>query len=63
MTRRQFGFLIGFLVVWLAFESGPIVVAALAAGIVGYVIVLALEGDLDMGGITERFRNDRAGRR
>ncbi|MGH9066278.1 MAG: hypothetical protein ACRD0J_01945 [Acidimicrobiales bacterium] len=59
MSRRQFGYLAGFLLVWLAWASGPIVVAAVGAGVIGYLGVRALEGDLDLGAFTERFRSDR----
>lgn len=59
MSRRQFWFLIGFLVVWLAYEAGAVVVAALAAGVAGYLVVRALEGDFDLAELTDRFRGDR----
>ncbi len=59
MSRRQYGFLIGFLVVWLAWEATWVVLAGLAAGLVGYLVVKLLEGDLDLDELTDRFRNDR----
>ncbi|MDA8358301.1 MAG: hypothetical protein M0Z95_18880 [Actinomycetota bacterium] len=59
MSRRQFGYLVGFLLVWLAWAASWVVVAALAAGVVGYLVVRALESDIDFGELTERFRSDR----
>ncbi len=57
MSRRQYGFLIGILLVWLAWQAGWVVFAALAAGAVGYGVVRALEGDVDFDSIADRFRN------
>lgn len=59
MSRRQFGYLVGFLFVWLAWAASWVVVAALGAGVLGYLVVRALEGDIDLGELTERFRSDR----
>jgi hypothetical protein len=56
VSRRQFGFLIGVLLVWLAWEAGWVVLAAVAAGLVGYGIVRVLEGDFDLTELSERFR-------
>lgn len=62
MTRRQFGFLIGFLVVWLAWAASWVVLAAVIAGGIGWLVVSVLEGGVDFDGISERFR-DGPGRR
>jgi hypothetical protein len=56
VSRRQFGFLIGVLLVWLAWDAGWVVLAAVAAGVVGYGIVRVLEGDFDITELSERFR-------
>jgi hypothetical protein len=56
VSRRQFGFLIGVLLVWLAWDAGWVVLAAVAAGLVGYGIVRVLEGDFDITELSERFR-------
>jgi hypothetical protein len=56
VSRRQFGFLIGVLLVWLAWDAGWVVLAAVAAGLVGYGIVRVLEGDFDIIELSERFR-------
>lgn len=56
MTRRQFGYLVGFLFVWLAWAAGWLVLAAVAVGLVGYGAVRLLEGAVDFGQWTERFR-------
>jgi hypothetical protein len=56
VSRRQFGFLIGVLLVWLAWAAGWVVLAAVAAGLVGYGIVRVLEGDFDITELSERFR-------
>jgi hypothetical protein len=56
LSRRQYAFIVGFLFVWLAYVSGPIVVAALAAGVIAWLGVRALEGDLEFGEWLERFR-------
>ena len=39
VSRRQFGFLIGVLLVWLAWDAGWVVLAGVAAGLIGYGIV------------------------
>jgi hypothetical protein len=57
MTRQQFAFLVGVLLVWLAWEAGWVVLAAVAAGLIGLAIVRVLEGTLDLNELTERFRS------
>jgi uncharacterized membrane protein YdjX (TVP38/TMEM64 family) len=59
MSRRQFGFLIGFLFVWLAWAASWVVVGAAAGGLLAYLVVRVLEGDLvfDWDTITDRFRD------
>jgi hypothetical protein len=59
MSRRQFGFLIGFLCVWLAWAASWVVVGAAAAGLLAYLVVRVLEGDLvfDWDAVTDRFRD------
>lgn len=56
MSRRQFAFLIGVLLVWLAWVAGWVVLAAIAAGLIGWGVVRVLEGDVDLGELSERFR-------
>jgi uncharacterized membrane protein YdjX (TVP38/TMEM64 family) len=59
MSRRQFGFLIGFLFVWLAWAASWVVVGAVATGLLAYLAVRVLEGDLvfDWDTVTDRFRD------
>ena len=59
MTPRQYGFLIGVLLVWLAWSAGWVVFPAIVAGAIGYGLVRALEGDVDLQGIADRFRSPR----
>jgi hypothetical protein len=56
VSRRQFAFLIGVLLVWLAWAAGWVVLAAIAAGLIGWGVVRVLEGDVDLGELSERFR-------
>ncbi len=58
LSRRQFGFLMGFLIVWLAWAASWVVLAAVIAGGIGWVVVAALDGGLDLGNIVERFRDE-----
>jgi len=49
---------VGFLLVWLAYDAGWVVLAGAAAGLIGYGIVRVLEGGLiDFTELTERFRS------
>lgn len=57
MSRQQFAFIVGVLLVWLAWDAGWVVLAAVAAGLIGWGIVRVLEGDLDLGELSERFRS------
>ena len=57
MSRQQFAFLIGVLLVWLAWEGGWVVLAGVAAGLIGLAVVRVLEGTLDINDLTERFRS------
>ncbi len=57
MTRSQYVFLIAVLLVWLAWEAGWVVLAAVAAGLIGWGIVRVLEGELDLDQMTARFRS------
>jgi hypothetical protein len=57
MSRPQYAFLIGVLLVWLAWAAGWVVLAAIAAGLIGWGIVAALEGSVDLSEISERFRS------
>lgn len=60
MSRRQYGFLIGFLIAWLWVSAGFLpTVAAVVAGLIGYGVVCALEGDMDLGELTDRFSTSR----
>ena len=56
MTTRQFGFLIGFLIAWLLWAASFwVTLGAILLGLVGYAAARALEGDLDLGELTERI--------
>jgi hypothetical protein len=57
VSRRQFAFLIGVLLVWLAWAAGWVVLAAIAAGLIGWGVVRVLEGDVDLTELSERFRS------
>jgi hypothetical protein len=57
MSRQQYVFIVGVLLVWLAWQAGWIALAAIAAGLIGLGIVKVLEGDLDLGELSERFRS------
>jgi hypothetical protein len=59
MSRQQYAFIVGVLLVWLAWDAGWVVLAAVAAGLIGLGIVRVLEGDLDIGEVTERFRSSK----
>jgi hypothetical protein len=60
MSNRQFGFLVGFLFIWLAAaESFWVCLAALLAALIGYAAVRVLEGDLDVSQLTEQFTSSR----
>ncbi|MEU8261803.1 hypothetical protein AB0C02_14430 [Micromonospora sp. NPDC048999] len=55
MTRQQFGFLAGFLlvVVWALGGAGAAAAAALA-GLVGWLLVRVLDGDVNAPGFADR---------
>lgn len=56
MSHRQYGFLIGLLIAWLWATAGFLVaVGGVVAGVVGYLVVRVLQGDLTLGDLTERF--------
>jgi hypothetical protein len=56
MSRRQFGFLVGFLIAWLwAGASFLVALAAVVAGLIGYVVARILEGDLPLDELAVRF--------
>ncbi len=57
MTRRQVGFLFGFLIGLLLWVAGFwVTLGTTALGLVGYGVVRALEGDVDLEALTQRFR-------
>ena len=60
MSNRQFGFLVGFLFIWLvASQSFWVALAALVVGLIGYGVARVLEGDLDLTDLTDRFTSSR----
>ncbi|MDP9247746.1 MAG: hypothetical protein M3O95_06620 [Candidatus Dormibacteraeota bacterium] len=60
MSNRQFGFLVGFLFIWLvASQSFWVALAALLAGLIGYGVARVLEGDLDLTELTDRLTSSR----
>jgi HAMP domain-containing protein len=60
MSNRQFGFLVGFLFIWLvATQSLWVALAALLVGLIGYGAARVLEGDLDLTELTDRFTSSR----
>jgi hypothetical protein len=60
MSNRQFGFLVGFLFIWLvASQSFWVALAALVVGLIGYGVARVLEGDLDLTELTDRFTSSR----
>jgi hypothetical protein len=56
VSRQQFVFIVGVLLVWLAWTAGWVVLAAIAAGLIGWGAVRVLEGDVDLEDVRERFR-------
>ena len=60
MSNRQFGFLVGFLFIWLvASQSFWVALAALLVALIGYGVARVLEGDLDLTELTDRFTSSR----
>ena len=60
MSRRMFGFLVGFLIVWFWVQQGFLTtLAAVLAGLVGYAVARAFEGDLDVAEMAELFGSSR----
>ena len=57
MSRQRFAFLIGVLLVWLAWAAGWVVLAAVAAGLIGVLIVRVVAGEVDLDELSERFRS------
>jgi hypothetical protein len=57
MSRNQFAFVVGVLLVWLAWVAGWVVLAAVAAGLIGLVVVRVLDGGLDLSELSEQIRS------
>ena len=57
MSRTQFAFLVGVLLVWLAWDAGWVVLAAVAVGLVAIGVVRVVEGELDLNELADRFRS------
>lgn len=60
MSRSQFAFVIGVLLVWLAWDAGWVVLAAIAAGLIGLGVVRALDSHIDLGELGTRFKSSSA---
>ncbi|MEU7847179.1 hypothetical protein AB0B74_18935 [Micromonospora parva] len=60
MSRQQFGFLAGFLAVavWALAGAGAAALAVLA-GLLGWLVVRVLDGDLAVTGLGDRRAGDR----
>jgi uncharacterized membrane protein len=60
MTRRQFGFLVGvaLAVIW-ATTGFLVMVAAVVAGVIGYVTARMIDGDIDVRETVEHFTSGR----
>ncbi|MCW3841576.1 hypothetical protein ONA70_15850 [Micromonospora yasonensis] len=60
MTRQQFGYLAGFLLVavWALGGAGA-AAAAVLAGLVGWLLVRAVDGDATVPGLADRVSADR----
>ncbi|WP_319461743.1 hypothetical protein [Micromonospora sp. RTP1Z1] len=55
MTRQQFGFLAGFLLVAVWALGGPgAAAAAVLAGLVGWLLVRVLDGEVTVAGLADR---------
>ncbi len=59
MSRQQYAFVIGVVLVWVAWDTGWVVLAAIAAGLIGLGIVRLLQGELDLNEFSERFRSSK----
>ena len=57
MSRQQFAFIVGVLLVWLAWDAGWVFLAAVVAGLIGVAIVRVVEGELDLGGLADKVRS------
>ena len=57
MNRRQFGYLAGFLFAWLGWAASFwVALGAVVIGLIGYGAARLLEGDLDLGDLSELIR-------
>ena len=60
MSRRQFGFLVGFLAGWLLWAAGFWVTLGVAfLGTLGYLAARVMEGDVELPEIVERVTGGR----
>ena len=57
VSRQQYVFIVGVLLVWLAWAAGWVVLAAIAAGLIGWGVVRVLEGEVDLDDLSARFRS------
>jgi hypothetical protein len=56
MLRRHFSYLAGFLFIWLVWAASfGVAVGAVVVGLVCYLATRAVEGDLDLSELSDRF--------
>jgi uncharacterized membrane protein len=60
MSRRQFGFLVGFLIAWLLWAASFwVALGAVFSGLIGYTVARVIEGDVELGELVSRVASPR----